>query len=86
MAVQLVVEKLRKKWPGVVCTIWPAVMESDSGQSEDRARSIAKVGCVVRRVRLLVSNVRVGEAHYKTPVGLAKLVEEPLFAQLGTVN
>ena len=51
----LVVEKLRKKCPGVVCTIWPAVMESvsakwlDSGQYEDRARSIAKMGCVVRR-------------------------------------
>ena len=50
----LVVEKLRKKWPEVVCTIWSAVMESvavewlDSGQPEDRARSIAKMGCVVR--------------------------------------
>ena len=75
----LVAEKLRKRWLGVVCTIWPAVMESvavewlDSGQSEDRARSIAKMGCVGRRVKLLVSNV--GEAHYKTPVGIARLVE-----------
>ena len=76
----LITEKLRVKWPEVVCAIWPAVMESvavewlDSGQSEDKARNIARMGCVVRRIKLLVGNV--GEAQYRTPVGLARLAEE----------
>ena len=59
----LITEKLRVKWPEVECMVWPSVMESlavewlDSGQSEDKTRNIAKMGCVVRRVKLLVGNV-----------------------------
>ena len=76
----LVTEKLSVKWPEVECLIWPSVTESvatqwlDSGQSEDKARSIAKMGCVVRRIKLLVENI--GETQHRTPVGLARLVEE----------
>ena len=85
----LIIEKLRTKWPEVECAIWPSVMESvavewlDSGQSEDRARNIARMGCVVRRVKLLVENV--GETQYRTPVGLARLVEEGLKVQVVAV-
>ena len=76
----LITETLRMKWPEIKCVVWPAVMKSlavewlDSGQSEDKARNIAKMGCVVRRVKLLVGNVR--ESQYTTPVGLTRLVEE----------
>ena len=76
----LVTEKLRAKWPEVECLIWPSVMEPvavewpDSRHSEDNARNIAKMGCVVRRIKLLVENV--GETQHRTPVGLARLVEE----------
>ena len=55
----LVTEKLRAKWPEVECLIWPSVLESvavewlDSGQSEDKARNIAKMGCVVTQSRNL---------------------------------
>jgi hypothetical protein len=85
----LVSEKLRVKWPEVVCTVWPAVMESvavewlDSGLSEDKGRSMSKMGCAVRRVKLLVGNV--GEAQYRTPVGLARLVEEEFAVQVVAV-
>jgi hypothetical protein len=85
----LVSEKLRIKWPEVVCTVWPAVMESvavewlNSGLSEDKGRSMSKMGCAVRRVKLLVGNV--GEAQYRTPVGLARLVEEEFAVQVVAV-
>ena len=40
-----------------------AVEWLDVSKSEDKARNIAKMGCVVRRIKLLVGNV--GEARYR---------------------
>ena len=86
---ELIMEKMSGKWPELVCTIWPAVMASvasqwlDSGQSEDKARNVAKIGCMVRRIKLLVSSG--GEAQYCTPVGLARLVEEEYAVQVVAV-